>query len=84
MIDWFHLFVDNDTRLSGHIGRPTQVRFSHSCFKLPSLMLCQVVGIDSGPDLHHLGIDLDEKSYLDIWPFISDKRIQFLSETPLC
>ena len=79
-----HLFND-DTRPSGHISRPSQVGFSHRCLRSINEFWwrCSVVGINSTWECRQLVTDLI-KVVLDIWPFISDNRIQLLSEILLC
>ena len=58
-----HLFNDN-TRLSGHISRPSQVGFSHSylCSINEDLWWCPVVGINSTWECSHLVTDLNKES----------------------
>ena len=59
-----HLFND-DTRPSGHISRPSQVGFSHSCLCSINEVQwwCSVVGINSTWECHHLVTDLNKELY---------------------
>ena len=86
---WVHGWIDcvfNDIRPAGHISRPTNVGFSHSClWSIEKWRLyCRVLGSNSPTELHPSRIGLNEGFYFYIWQLISDRMVQVISGNPLC